>query len=169
MNTVAKRLSVLDALHILAGSWNKVTKETICNCWRKGNFFSAPEKQELEFETPIPVPEGIAKEQFEKWLDIENNELTLEEEETELTQEIVANGSASSPEVAELEEAKNNEAAAEKPTPSNTEMRFILHCLQIGLEHRGFEQMQTFEAFDSNVWSLLCQIPLKQMMLDAFL
>ena len=31
-NTIAKGLSVLDKLHILAGSWNKVTKETICNC-----------------------------------------------------------------------------------------------------------------------------------------
>ena len=31
-NTIAKRLSVLDALHILAGSWNKLTNETICYC-----------------------------------------------------------------------------------------------------------------------------------------
>ena len=44
-------------------------------------------------------------------------ELTLEEE-TELMQEIVANGFASGPEVAELEEAENDEAAAEEPTPS---------------------------------------------------
>ena len=60
-NTIEKRLSVLDALHILAGSWNKVTKETIRSCLRKANFISAPGKQVLEFETPIPVPE--------KWLD----------------------------------------------------------------------------------------------------
>ena len=31
-NTIAKRLSVLVALHILAGSWNKVAKEIIRNC-----------------------------------------------------------------------------------------------------------------------------------------
>ena len=110
-NTIAKILSVLDALHILAGSWNKVRKETIRNYWRKAKFFSAPEKQELEFETPIPVPKGVAKEQFEKWLDIENDvpvhaELTLEEKETKLTSEIVANGSGRGPEVAELEEAE---------------------------------------------------------------
>ena len=37
--TIAKRLSVLDVLHILASSWNKVTKETIRNFWRKDNFF----------------------------------------------------------------------------------------------------------------------------------
>ena len=65
-------------------------------------------------ETPI----SVAKEQFEKWLDIENDvlvhaKLTLQEEETELMQEIVANGSASGPEVAELEKA------VKEPTPSN--------------------------------------------------
>ena len=63
MNTIAKRRLVLDALHILAGSRTKVTKETICNYWRKANFFSAPEKQELEFETFISVPESVAKKQ----------------------------------------------------------------------------------------------------------
>ena len=172
-NTISKRLSVLDELHILAGSWNKVTKKTIRNCWRKVNIFSAPEKQELEFETPIPVPKGVAKEQFKKWLDIENDvrvhaELTLEEEETELMQEIVANSSASGPEIAELEEAENDEAAAEEPPPSNAEMRSILHRLRIGLERRGFERMQTFEAFDDNVLGLLRQTPLKQMKPDAF-
>ena len=66
-NTIAKGLSILDALQILASSWTKVAKETICNCWRK----AAPEK--LEFETPIPVPAGVAKEQFETRLDIEND------------------------------------------------------------------------------------------------
>ena len=95
-------------------------------------------------------------------------ELTLEEE-TEFMQDIVANGSASGPEVAELEEAENNEAAAEEPTPSTAEMRSILHHLRIGMECRGFKQMQTFETFDRNVRSLLCQTPLKHMTLDAFL
>ena len=112
--TIAKRLSILGLLHVLAGSWNKVTKERIRNCSRKASFVSAPEEQELELETPIPV----AKEQFEKWLDIENDvlvhaKLTLQEEETELMQEIVANDSASGPEVAELEKA------VKEPTPSN--------------------------------------------------
>ena len=54
-------------------------------------------------------------------------ELTLKEEETELIQEIVANSSASGPEVAEREEADNDEAAAEEPTPSNAKMRSILY------------------------------------------
>ena len=77
-----------------------------------------PEKQELELETPIPVPESVAKEQFEKWLDIENNvpvhaQLTLEEEEAELMQEIVENNFVSSPEVAELKKTKYNKPAAE--------------------------------------------------------
>ena len=42
-------------------------------------------------------------------------ELTLEEEETELMQKIVAIGSASGFEFAEVEEAETDEAAAEEP------------------------------------------------------
>ena len=56
-------------------------------------------------------------------------ELTLEEEETEVKQEIVANSSASSLEVAELEKVENDKATAEEPTPSNAKMRSILHRL----------------------------------------
>ena len=47
-------------------------------------------------------------------------------------QEIVANDSASGPEDAELEEAENDEAAAEEPTPSNAEMRSILTDCELG-------------------------------------
>ena len=54
-------------------------------------------------------------------------------------QESVANGSASGFEDVELEEAQNDKAAAEKPIPSNAEMRSTLHRLGIGLEPRGFE------------------------------
>ena len=62
-------------------------------------------------------------------------ELTLEEE-TKLMQEIVANSSASGPEVAELQVAESDDAAAEEPTPSNAQMSSILHRLRIGLECR---------------------------------
>ena len=37
-NMIAKRLSVLDALHMLAGGWTKVSEETIRNCWKKAKF-----------------------------------------------------------------------------------------------------------------------------------
>ena len=73
-------------------------------------------------------------------------EQTLEDE-TELMQEIVANSSASGPEVAKLEEAENDEAAAEEPTLSNAEMRSIPHRLRIGLERGGFEHLTTMFGF----------------------
>ena len=84
-------------------------------------------------------------------------------------QEIVANGFASGPEVAEIEKAENDEAALEEPTPFNAEIKSMLHRLRIELEQRGFGQIQALEAFDANVRSLLRQTPLKQMTLDAFL
>ena len=47
-------------------------------------------------------------------------------------QEIVANGSASGPEVAELEEAENDEAAAEEPTPFTAEMGPFCTVCELG-------------------------------------
>ena len=104
-------------MHYTSSLVAKINKGNNSYCRKKANFFSAPEKQELEFKTLITVPEGIAKEQFEKWLDRENNvpvhaKLTLEEEETELMQEIVANDSASGPEVVKLEEGNSTFSSA---------------------------------------------------------
>ena len=38
-----------------------------------------------------------------------------------------------------------------KATPLSTEMKFILHRLEIGLERRGFEQTDEFEKFGDRV------------------
>ena len=37
-------------------------------------------------------------------------------------------------------------------TPSSTEMKLLLHHLQIGLEQKEFEQMDEFEKFSGHVW-----------------
>jgi hypothetical protein len=38
-SAVAKRISLLDALHLVATSWKQVSEKTIENCSRKGGFF----------------------------------------------------------------------------------------------------------------------------------
>ena len=54
-SVVAKKFSVLDALHMLLCNWFKVTNNTICNCWRKANFVSASEERDSELEEVIPI------------------------------------------------------------------------------------------------------------------
>jgi hypothetical protein len=38
-SAVAKKVSLLDALHLVAMSWKRVSEKTIENCFRKGGFF----------------------------------------------------------------------------------------------------------------------------------
>jgi hypothetical protein len=37
-SAVAKKISLLDALHLVAMSWKPVSEKTIENCFRKGGF-----------------------------------------------------------------------------------------------------------------------------------
>ena len=49
------------------------------------------------------------------------------------------------------EEDAENDNTPEEATPSSAEMRFYMHCLQIGLERRGFDKMNEFEKLNGHV------------------
>ena len=55
-SVVAKKFSIVDALRMLS------------NCWRKANFLSVSEEQDLELEEIISIPNGISEEMFKKWV-----------------------------------------------------------------------------------------------------
>ena len=164
---IAKRLSVLDALHMMAGAWAKVSEATIRNCWRKAKFES--NELALEADPTIPTPEGMTRDIFDSWIEMDNDapvssELTVEEEEEEFMSEI---SSGKPPD--EIVDVVQDESDSEvEETPSNGEMLRILHRLRIGLEHRGFESMEQFRHFDSQIRELLRKQPMKQLKLDSF-
>jgi len=78
-SAVAKKVSLLDALHLVAMSWNRVSEKTIENCFRKGGFFKtkaetpASEESDLTSEIFDQAPDGMSKEEFENWLDNDNS------------------------------------------------------------------------------------------------
>jgi hypothetical protein len=39
VGAAAKKISLLDALHLVATSWKRVSEKTIENCFRNGGFF----------------------------------------------------------------------------------------------------------------------------------
>ena len=169
-SVVAKKFSVLDALHMLSCSWLKVTNNTIWNCWRKAKFVSALEEPKVEPEEVIPIPNNISEEIFEEWVAIEKDpcvrsECNFEENEAEIMQQMFSE-SANGHDEEDYEEEENNKIEA---TPSSTEMKFILHRLIIGLERRGFEQMDEFKKFGDRMRHFLCyQQPMRQLTLDEF-
>ena len=172
-NVVAKKVSVLDALHMLSHSWLRVASNTIRNCWRKAKFVLAPRDQDLEHEEAIPYPNGMSEELFEEWVTMEEDasvcaELTLEEEEAEIMQQIVSKNSDGD-DMDDQEEDAENDKTPEEATPSSAEMRFYMHRLQIGLERRGFDKMNEFEKLNGHVRQFLRhQQPMRQLTLDVF-
>jgi hypothetical protein len=72
-------ISLLDALHLVAMSWKQVSEKTIENCFIKGGFSKtnaetpASEESDLTSEIFGQAPDGMPKEEFENWLDIDNN------------------------------------------------------------------------------------------------
>jgi hypothetical protein len=76
---VANNFSLLDALHLVAMSWNRVSEKIIENCFRKDRFsktnagIQASEESVLTSEIFDHAPDGMPKEEFKKWLDVDNN------------------------------------------------------------------------------------------------
>jgi hypothetical protein len=76
-SAVAKKISLLNELHLVAMSWKRVSEKTIENCFRKGGFAKtnaqtpASEESDLISEIFDQAPDGMPKEEFENWLDIE--------------------------------------------------------------------------------------------------
>jgi hypothetical protein len=78
-SAVANKISLLDALHLVAMSWKRVSEKTNENCLRKDEFSQTnaetPDSEESDLTSEIfdQAPDGIPKEEFENWLDIVNN------------------------------------------------------------------------------------------------
>ena len=63
---VAKSVSVLDAILLSVESWEKISNQTIVNCWRKGGLL--PSTGEDVGQDALPRPANITREQFETFL-----------------------------------------------------------------------------------------------------
>jgi hypothetical protein len=67
-SAAAKRISLLDALHLVAISWKRVSDKTIENCFRKCGFSKtnaetpASEESDLTSEILDQAPDGMPKE-----------------------------------------------------------------------------------------------------------
>jgi hypothetical protein len=75
----ANKFSLLDTLHLVAMSRKRVSEKTIENCFRKDRFSKTnagtPASEESDRTSDIfdHAPDGIPKEEFEKFLDVDNN------------------------------------------------------------------------------------------------
>lgn len=62
---LARKLTILDAVHLLSKAWKNVKMTTIVNCYRKAGFLP----EEVEAEEEIVVPDGMTREEFCEYID----------------------------------------------------------------------------------------------------
>jgi len=73
---VARKLNVLDSLHMQREAWNRITHATIVNCCRKASFVVPEEDNEPEEDSQqnaVYVPPGMAAEDFERYAAMDDN------------------------------------------------------------------------------------------------
>jgi hypothetical protein len=123
-SAAAKKISLLDVLHLVAMSWKRVLEKTIEHCFRKGGFSKTkaetPVSEEFDLTCEIfdQNPEGMSKEEFENWLDIDNNAEAVATMTGSEICEAVANDKSKSAEESEMNCASKEEDILEAP-PTN--------------------------------------------------
>jgi hypothetical protein len=147
-------ISLLDALHLVAMSLKRVSENTTENCFRKGEFSqtnaqtSASEESDLTSEIFDQAPDGMRKEEFENWLDIDNNVEVVATVTVSVICQAVADDKAKLAEESESNCTSKEEETLEAP-PTNALMREALRILRRGVEHTatncqrhyGYEQL----------------------------
>lgn len=69
-NDIAKKLTLLDAMHMLTRAWSSVTPETIKNCFRKAGFTNGNETSSQTI-TPVDAvdhPDTMTATSFEEYV-----------------------------------------------------------------------------------------------------
>jgi predicted esterase YcpF (UPF0227 family) len=135
-------------------SWKRVSEKTIENCFRKGGFSKTkaetPASEESDFTSAIfnQAPDGMSKEEFENWLDIDNNaEVVATMTMLEIC-EAVANDKSKLAEERESNCTSKDEEILEAP-PTIAQMREALQILCHGVQHRttNFQRHYEYEQF----------------------
>jgi hypothetical protein len=76
-SSLAKDVSVLEAMHMLRASWSEVTSATVANCFRKAGFCVAACTQDVpdteECEDELLPPEDITPADFTRFVSIDES------------------------------------------------------------------------------------------------
>jgi hypothetical protein len=111
-------------------SWKRVSEKTTENCFRKGGFSKtnsetpASEESDLTSEIFNQAPDGMPKEEFENWLDIDNAEVVATMTVSEICQ-AVADDKSKLAEESESNCTSKEEEILQAP-PTNAQMREAL-------------------------------------------
>lgn len=141
-NDLEKIMNFLDALHLIAMSWDQISKATVKNSFISSGF----SKDEIEDENLNIQPLNMTAGEFEDWLMMD--EETLKEEEV-CNSETSTNATA----LVKIEEFVECEETETSQPPTNSEMIKALEVLRRGVQHRAsdFQAHYKYEVFINNL------------------
>ncbi|XP_064410227.1 tigger transposable element-derived protein 4-like [Latimeria chalumnae] len=137
---VAKKTTLLDAIHLTKESWAAVLPQTVCNFFRKGGFVSTGDNAGVVDIDDIDVladviPDNMTAEEFEAVVEVDSQLETADElTDAELLETVAA---AKHPQV---EEPQEDSASDDEPKePSLQEQLHTVDIFQRICQHHGFE------------------------------
>lgn len=156
-NEIAKKTSLLDALHLLVRAWNSVSTSTIENCFRKGGF--SVTESSVEEEDDFPIFDDIPKAVFEEWMAIDDRlQTSYIPSEEELCSRIMNRDTE--------EDMSDDDEVVLQPVPTCREMLHALDILRRGVQHYG-DDFQLQYKYENYISTIICNVP-KQTKIDNF-
>ena len=134
-------MNILDAVHLLAPSWDQVSTQTIRNCLAHGGFCEK-KKKDQKSQKNIEKPLDMTVQEFKSWVDLHQNlPVAFTLTKSKICQIIMGKQ-------ANDETDSDKESIDSKPPPTSAEMRnalkvlkrVVLHCSDDFKKHYDHEQ-----------------------------
>ena len=150
---VARKLTVLDSLHMQREAWNKINQSTIVNCYRKASFVpttDAAEDEGQSSDSEVYVPPGMATDDFERYAEVDDN-ISTEADISESA--IVSTVQQSDDGGDQLSDSNGDDDATTEPV-SFSLAKQSLENIRKFLEQKGSESYETFYELEAAVYGL---------------
>ena len=156
---LAKRISLLDAIHLLNGAWEDLEPVSIRNCWGKGGLKMGRIEQPICDTEDVPVP----IENWESWMEMDADlPVVAPVSDDDIITQVMEHD-----DVITISDDYDDESDEEAPPPTSQQMRNALNVLQRGLWSRGFEDLPLLKKFERSVNSVLTD-SMPQKRIDEF-
>lgn len=157
-NDLAKKTNVLDAVHLLTASWNRVSAQTIRNCFA---YAGSCVKNDQKSQEMIENPSDLTPEEFESWVEVDKNiPVASTLTESEICQIVIGK------QTNDGTDESDEESLDIEPPPTSAEMRNALKVLKRGVQHRSddFKKHYDYEQFINELLRKNC----RQSTIDQF-
>ncbi|GBN22637.1 hypothetical protein AVEN_265245-1 [Araneus ventricosus] len=132
----------LEAAHLLTSSWNRISADTIRNCFAHGRFCEALEdfQKHYRLSTVIEPPGAMQKEEYEEWMSIDE----VIPVAATLTDLEICRAICEQVQAIKGDDSDGDECVEGNP-PTNAEMRQALDILKHGMQHRSTNLRKQYE------------------------